>query len=151
MICVYDNNYEVWKNSFHHNGTSWDVTYQYVGFFKGNYEVTKKSIDLELNKLVEYYHMLSEFALEIEENHWVDYFDKAKEKIKQIKNREDINELLGSIMSPFGGMGSWNDSPPYSAHSKGLEKQFEEYSNNLYNQIHIVLEAVCNKNSSKIL
>ena len=37
----------------------------------------------------------------------------------------------------FGAMGSWNDSPPYMAHEKGLDKEYEELSARLLKNIRL--------------
>lgn len=43
----------------------------------------------------------------------------------------------------FGAMGSWNDSPPYMAHEKGLDKEYDELSARLLKNIRLaVLYAV---------
>lgn len=43
----------------------------------------------------------------------------------------------------FGAMGSWNDSPPYLAHEKGLDTEYEELSARLLKNIRLaVLYAV---------
>lgn len=43
----------------------------------------------------------------------------------------------------FGGMGSWNDSPPYLAHEQGLDGDYERLSAALHRQIMLaVLYAV---------
>lgn len=43
----------------------------------------------------------------------------------------------------FGAMGSWNDSPPYTAHEKGLDKEYDELSARLLKNIRLaVLYAV---------
>lgn len=39
----------------------------------------------------------------------------------------------------FGGMGSWNDSPPYMAHEKGLDKEYERLSDELLKNIRLAL------------
>lgn len=41
--------------------------------------------------------------------------------------------LAASKADVFGGMGSWNDSPPYVAYEKGLQKDYDCLSRNLYN------------------
>ncbi len=50
-----------------------------------------------------------------------------EEKIKLFKAAE--------ISDVFGAMGSWNDSPPYMAQEKGLEKEYETLSDQLLKQI----------------
>lgn len=42
-----------------------------------------------------------------------------------------------SIADVFGAMGSWNDSPPYMAHEKGLEKEYEDLSSELLKQVRL--------------
>ena len=39
----------------------------------------------------------------------------------------------------FGAMGSWNDSPPWAAHEKGLEQEYETLSAELLKQIRFGL------------
>lgn len=36
-------------------------------------------------------------------------------------------------------MGSWNDSPPYYAHEKGLENEYDSFSEELLTQIRLAL------------
>lgn len=39
----------------------------------------------------------------------------------------------------FGAMGSWNDSPPFMAHEKGLDKEYEELSARLLKNIRLAV------------
>lgn len=39
----------------------------------------------------------------------------------------------------FGAMGSWNDSPPYMAHEKGLDAEYEELSARLLKNIRLAV------------
>ena len=53
-----------------------------------------------------------------------------------------INKLLfyaSDISDVFGGMGSWNDSPPYYAHKKGLEIEYDSFTEELLTQIRLAL------------
>ena len=43
------------------------------------------------------------------------------------------------ISDVFGGMGSWNDSPPYYAYEKGLENDYKNLSSELLTQIRLAL------------
>lgn len=43
------------------------------------------------------------------------------------------------IADVFGGMGSWNDSPPYMAHEKGLDNEYERLSGELLTQIRLAI------------
>jgi hypothetical protein len=42
-----------------------------------------------------------------------------------------------STADVFGAMGSWNDSPPYMAHEKGMDKEYEFLSSELLKQIRL--------------
>jgi len=44
-----------------------------------------------------------------------------------------------SIADVFGAMGSWNDTPPYLAPEKGLDKEYEVLSNELLKQIRLIV------------
>ena len=45
----------------------------------------------------------------------------------------------------FGAMGSWNDSPPYYAHEKGLDKEYNELSDQLLEQLRYNLMYIVNE------
>lgn len=42
-----------------------------------------------------------------------------------------------SIADVFGAMGSWNDSPPYMAQEKGMDKEYEFLSSELLKQVRL--------------
>lgn len=44
-----------------------------------------------------------------------------------------------SIADVFGAMGSWNDSPPYMAHKKGLDKEYETLTADLFKNIRLAI------------
>lgn len=44
-----------------------------------------------------------------------------------------------SLADVFGAMGSWNDSPPYMAHEKGLDKEYEILSAELLKNIRLAI------------
>lgn len=44
-----------------------------------------------------------------------------------------------SMADVFGAMGSWNDSPPYMAHQKGLDKEYETLSAELLKNIRLAI------------
>lgn len=47
--------------------------------------------------------------------------------------------LATSAADVFGGMGSWNDSAPWMAHEKGLEKEYNELSDQLVTQLALAI------------
>lgn len=44
-----------------------------------------------------------------------------------------------SIADVFGAMGSWNDTPLYLAHEKGLEREYETLSSELLKQVRLAI------------
>jgi hypothetical protein len=44
-----------------------------------------------------------------------------------------------STADVFGAMGSWNDSPPYMAHEKGMDKEYEFLSIELLKQVRLAI------------
>lgn len=70
----------------------------------------------------------------INELHWKrNFFDKA---IQTLENEDMPSErrLQSACVQThvFGGMGSWNDSPPFSAAQCGLSEAFEQRTSALY-------------------
>ena len=60
------------------------------------------------------------------------YFSELPKNNKHLFYASDISDV-------FGGMGSWNDSPPYYAHKKGLEIEYDNLSEELLTQIRLAL------------
>ena len=77
---------------------------------------------------------ISALAEAIGELHWKRaFFDKA---VRTLENEslpfEERLELACEQSHVFGGMGSWNDSPPFSAAEYGLLTEFETATEALY-------------------
>ena len=60
------------------------------------------------------------------------YFSELPKINKHLFYASDISDV-------FGGMGSWNDSPPYYAYKKGLEIEYDNLSKELLTQIRLAL------------
>ena len=60
------------------------------------------------------------------------YFSELPKINKYLFYASDISDV-------FGGMGSWNDSPPYYAYKKGLEIEYDNLSKELLTQIRLAL------------
>ena len=60
------------------------------------------------------------------------YFSELPKINKHLFYASDISDV-------FGGMGSWNDSPPYYAHEKGLESEYDSLTEELLTQIRLAL------------
>lgn len=50
-----------------------------------------------------------------------------------------------SLADVFGAMGSWNDSPPYMAHEKGLDAEYETLSDELLKNIRMAISYAINE------
>lgn len=90
------------------------------------------------------------FAREIDSSEFAAIFHNAKMVlIDGDKNTSEIKIELpkknydlfsaASHADVFGAMGSWNDSPPYLAHEKGLETRYDELSAELLEQLRLAI------------
>ena len=77
---------------------------------------------------------ISTLAEAIGELHWKRaFFDKAAQTLEnESMPFEERLRLACEQSHVFGGMGSWNDSPPFSAHEHGLSDEFEKTTSALY-------------------
>ena len=93
---------------------------------------------------------IAEFADVIEFEDFAQIFRKSvdilegKEEVKESPFSEMPKEnqrffAAASLADVFGGMGSWNDSPPYAAHEKGMDKEYEILSNELLKQTRLTI------------
>ena len=55
-----------------------------------------------------------------------------EEKAKQILSRSQV----------FGGISSWNDTPRYTAYKFGIEKEYEEVTEDLFRQLTILRKII---------
>ena len=60
-------------------------------------------------------------------------------ELPQIPNKNLQIFEAASLADVFGAMGSWNDSPPFMAHKKGLDKEYELLSNELLKNIRLAI------------
>ncbi len=93
---------------------------------------------------------IAELAEKIDESFWADIFRKAKDILdgnseydrSGLPDLPERNLRLYSAAAKadvFGAMGSWNDSPPYSAREKGLSEDYKLLSDELFIQIQKAL------------
>ena len=77
---------------------------------------------------------ISTLAEAIGELHWKRaFFDKAAQTLENESMPFEKRLRLACEQSHvFGGMGSWNDSPPFSAHEHSLSDEFEKTTSALY-------------------
>lgn len=99
---------------------------------------------------------IAELADKIDEKYWASIFRKAKDTLNGKLAHEqtglpDLPEKNLRLYSAaaqadvFGAMGSWNDSPPWSAEQKGLSDDYTRMSNELFLQIQKALMFAVNE------
>lgn len=144
---------ELQKWNVEYQEYKWDNAPSKTPQFKNN---IKEFMDILLR--------IGEFANQIEFKSFGDLFRNAHDILsgkseipatypnsKQI-HLPDISEekkrmfYASSIADVFGAMGSWNDSPPYYAHEKGLDDDYESLSNELLKQIRLAALYAINEN-----
>jgi hypothetical protein len=150
-------NYFVWykKWEFDTEIKKWKV--EFYGYNVKDY-VEPKTYELEsvVDDVRASLMAVSNLARKINEDFWADYFIKALNILED--NSMVKSDILPSVYSPishkllatirkgwcFGGMGSWNDSPPYAAHQMGLDEDFKNITEQLYKSYLNSIEAIVN-------
>ncbi|MBC1992430.1 hypothetical protein HCJ62_06600, partial [Listeria welshimeri] len=59
-------------------------------------------------------------------------FNSGLTILKEDLSDQDKAKLVVAATRIFGSMGSWNDSPPWSAQQLNMEKEFEEITSEFY-------------------
>ncbi len=95
---------------------------------------------------------IKEFAIKIDCDSFAAVFQKALDILLGSSDYSDTTYHIplpeipeenlhifeaASTADVFGAMGSWNDSPPYIAHEKGMDKQYEFLSSELLKQVRL--------------
>lgn len=136
--------------SFDRDRKKWDIMYterpwdnppKEKPFFRNNSEPFKLVLEL-----------IRDLAKKIDCGRFADIFQRAADILK---GECDINGLefpytllpeenvrllkAADISDVFGAMGSWNDSPPYMAHEKGLDKEYDALSAELLKQMRLAI------------
>ena len=114
----------------------------------------KPRFDDETESFLRVLTKIKELALNIECDGFASVFQQAIDILNgssdYIDNERDLpvppigeKQLrifeAASVADVFGAMGSWNDSPPYMAHTKGLSEEYEELSDELLRQIRLAI------------
>lgn len=97
---------------------------------------------------------IKDLAMELEFENFAGVFDSARNildgngactdkkyglHLPQIPQKNLQIFEAASIADVFGAMGSWNDSPPWAAHEKGLDKEYETLSDELLRNIRLAI------------
>ena len=141
----FDRSINMWNIDYREQ--NWDNAPSYKPRFKNNSEEFKEAL-IRIKKL----------ATDIDSDYFAGTFQKALDVLSgknSIDNSgmpspelsEENKRLFESagIADVFGGMGSWNDEPPYAAHEKGLAKEYERLSNDLLKQIRLAIMYAINE------
>ncbi|CAM4006749.1 hypothetical protein [Saccharibacillus endophyticus] len=137
--------------------TRWDIDYRCRRTTSIAIDPNTYNLDESKRRLEQALTNIGQLAHEIGEEHWkVNFFDAALgilEGSTSFKRElpESYSEQAQRVFAAvyrcwvFGGMGSWNDVPPYSAHEHGKSAEFDAYSDILYNAMQNALEAAVNE------
>jgi len=117
--------------------TAWNILYTEYDW--PNPPHNKPTFDDNTQAFISVLKDIEEFAHKIECDYFAETFRKAANILTEKKHQEDevpaitlpimpeknliIFEAV-NIADVFGAMGSWNDSPPYMAHEKGLDEEY---------------------------
>lgn len=137
-----------WRMDQYGSRTKWKVTYteqKLIDGQRGYREFLPLSVLSE--KLEAVLWQIGDLANAIEESFWTDhFFEPAKSVLNGTGTaaqlsfylpdiyKDQARTLLNAVYKAwvFGGMGSWNDSPPYSAYQHDREQEFNTLSARLY-------------------
>jgi len=110
----------------------------------------KPTFDDNTQAFISVLNDIEEFARKIECEYFAETFRKAAVILTKKKRQEDEAPAItlpvlpeknlyifeaASVADVFGAMGSWNDSPPYMAHEKGLDEEYDTLSSELLKQV----------------
>lgn len=156
MVTFYKNNRVTYWTAtweFDQDERKWNVKYQE---YEGNHFAQKvPKFENNVSELKDILLKIGTFADQIEFKNFGDIFRDAHDILtgqKEIPDKYPTGKQIhllniseekkrmfyaASIADVFGAMGSWNDSPPYYAHEKGLDDDYENLSNELLKQIRL--------------
>lgn len=151
IVCFYNSGkvtYFILKWKFDQNKRFWSIEY-----FENEWNNAPKEKPKFKDNTNEFKKVLSEiaqFAVKIDQPFWTGYFNKALDILEnglsdegdEISELPEKNQRLSYAAEKadvFGGMGSWNDSPPFYAEEKGLSDEYARLSNKLFVQIKLAL------------
>ena len=152
LICYFKENLVTYFiPKWEHKDNGWNVIYREYKWENSPKEKPKFYDNTEDFKDV--LSKIAAFADKIDFQNFANIFTKALDMLngKNIENNyykkyfsllPEINARLfcsAGISDVFGGMGSWNDSPPYYAYEKGLENDYKNLSSELLTQIRLAL------------
>lgn len=166
IVCFWDNKTVTYFTSgweFDRDNKGWVVLYE-----EHEWKDAPPGKPMFVNRVEEFRQVLSDievFAKRIDCNGFARIFHRAYEALcdsageQGDKSEDNIPDAVPdryrgvyrAIMDAdvFGAMGSWNDSPPYYAYQKGLEKEYNSLSDKLLEQLRYNLMYIVNESWKK--
>lgn len=147
---------ELWFREWHSTGNGWQVIYHGVVVEHYDEEDERISVSELSSKLAKILNEIGDFAVAIGCSEWKKWFDKGRAALES--DADQATSILPKIYSPearrliaaareawvFGGMGWWNDSPPYMARDAGKEEEYDRLTAELYETIMKCTQASVN-------
>lgn len=148
IICRFHEYSEIWVRNWgmdeDKDKTKWNINY-----YGEEVRVEEQKLSIEyLHDLKKKFDSILEkigiFAIEIGFEGWKEYFDRGREALITEPGDEEkpfpksypleAKQLMLAARNSwvFGGMGWWNDSPPYAAHELGRDEEFNALTKELY-------------------
>lgn len=133
--------------------SGWDI--EFTEFEWKNHPDGKPKFDDNTDEFKRVLFEIAEFADKIGEKFWADIFRSARKILDGGTVVPEINGIpqknvrlcyAADKADVFGAMGSWNDSPPFSAAEMGLSDEYDKLSNELFIQIQRALLYAVNEN-----
>ncbi|MDF2611296.1 MAG: Uncharacterized protein K0R92_2770 [Lachnospiraceae bacterium] len=151
LVCFYKNEKVTYFTAhweFDNTIKLWNIRYTEQSW--KNPPQDKPQFEDNTEKFAEILKEIEIFAREIECIEFADIFHNAKVILKDGHKTSSENSILlpsknynlfmaASTADVFGAMGSWNDSPRYMAHEKGLEPKYDELSTELLKQLRLAV------------
>lgn len=137
---VADWQFDTIKNSWNivYNEVLWENPPSEKPQFENNIETFKTTLQ-----------RIADLATTIECNSFADIFQEA---MSILQHDEQTNALLPMLPNlhktlfaavnradVFGAMGSWNDTPPYMAHEKGMDEDYQKLSKELFENLRMAM------------
>jgi hypothetical protein len=151
LVCFYKNGKVTYFTAhweFDNTLKHWNISYTEHSW--GNPPQGKPQFEDNTEKFIEILTEIEILARKIECDGFADIFHNAK--VILIDGAKNLTEsgislpsinynlfMAASLADVFGAMGSWNDSPPYMAHEKGLDAKYNELSTELLKQLRLAV------------
>jgi len=155
LLCFYENKlfYFTPQWDFDSHKEAWNICYH--EYLWENPPDGKPQFSDNSEELADILNKIKNFAIEIEFPGFAVVFQKACDILNGVCDFKNIDNYgtpllelpeknlrifkAAEVADVFGAMGSWNDSPPYYAHEKGLGKEYEELSAELSRQVRLAI------------